>query len=86
MGETRFPVSLDHLTSASVILMQALSVLPEQTAEAEVRFEGGSLTLYLFPQRDFYIIILFHLQERINSCKYSQLHLENRSTLCFYIY
>lgn len=64
MGATRFSVSLDHLTNASVIQMQALSVLPEQTAEAEVWVEGGSLTLYLSPQKDFYhIIILFHLQE-----------------------
>lgn len=53
MGATRFSVSLDHLTNASVIQMQALSVLPEQTAEAEVWVEGGSLTLYLSPQKDF---------------------------------
>lgn len=66
MGETRFSVSLDHLTTASVIQMQALSVLPEQTAEVEMWVEGGSLTLYLSPQKDFcYIIILFHLQERM---------------------
>lgn len=49
MGETTFSVSLDHLTNASVIQMRALSVLPEQTAQAEVGVEGGSLTLYLSP-------------------------------------
>jgi len=65
MGETRFSVSLDHLTNASVIQMQALSVLPELTAEVEVRVEGGSLTLNLSPQKDFYhIIIMSHFQER----------------------
>ena len=66
MGETRFSVSLDHLTNVSVIQRQVLSVLPEQTAEAEVGGEGGSLTLYLSPQKDFYhILILFHLQEKM---------------------
>lgn len=89
MEETRFSVSLDHLTNESVIQMQALSV-----TLADSRGGGagrGSLTLYLSPQKDVYqIIVLLHLQERMTkSCffsyfraiKYSKPHLENRSTL-----
>lgn len=35
MGETRFSVSLDHLTSASLIQICVLSLIPEQRAEVE---------------------------------------------------
>lgn len=66
MGETRFSVSLDHLTNAPLIQMCVLALIPEQRAEVEVEGQERKFDIVFATTKGFPSYYNFGLLTRKN--------------------